>query len=262
VSAGGWLDGKVALVTGGGSGIGRAVVDAYLEQGASICVIEHDAGKCAELGRLGERVAVVAGDATTPETNERGVADAVDRFGRLDVLATFVGIFDNYTHLTAIPAERLEAAFDEMFSVNVASVLHAVRAAAPSLREARGSIVVTCSSSSFYPGRGGTLYVASKFALRGVVVQLAHELAPEVRVNGVAPGGTVQTDLRGLRSLGQFDERLDDRPGRAKGLMARTPLAVALAPADHAAAYVYLASARAAGLTGEVIRSDGGLGVR
>jgi 2,3-dihydroxy-2,3-dihydrophenylpropionate dehydrogenase len=262
VSADGWLEGKVALVTGGGSGIGRAVVEAYLEQGASVCVIERDEGKCADLGRLGERVSVVAGDATVPETNERGVEDAVERFGRLDVLATFVGIFDNYVHLTAIPAERLQEAFDETFTTNVASVLHAARAAAPSLREAKGSIIVTCSSSSFYPGRGGTLYVASKFALRGVVVQLAHELAPDVRVNGVAPGGTLHTDLRGLRSLGQFDDRLDDRPGRAEGMIARTPLAVALTPADHVGAYVYLASDRAAGLTGEVIRSDGGLGAR
>jgi NAD(P)-dependent dehydrogenase (short-subunit alcohol dehydrogenase family) len=262
VSAGRWLEGKVALVTGGGSGIGRAVVDAYLDHGASLCVIERDEEKCAELARLGGRVSVVAGDATVPETNERGVSEAVERFGGLDVLATFVGVFDNYTHLAAIPAERLQAAFDETFTTNVASVLHGARAATPSLRARRGSIVVTCSSSSFYPGRGGTLYVASKFALRGVVVQLAHELAPEVRVNGVAPGGTLHTDLRGLRSLGRSDERLDDRPGRAEGMIARTPLAVALTPADHAGAYVYLASDRAAGLTGEVIRSDGGLGAR
>ena len=73
-----------------------------------------------------------------------------------------------------------------------------MRAAEKELRQTKGSIVVTGSSSSFYPGRGGILYVSSKFALRGVVVQLAHELAPDIRVNGVAPGGTIGTDLRGL----------------------------------------------------------------
>jgi NAD(P)-dependent dehydrogenase (short-subunit alcohol dehydrogenase family) len=161
-----------------------------------------------------------------------------------------------------IPAESFDAAFEEIFDVNVRSTLLAVRAAVPALRRSRGSIVVTGSSSSFYPGRGGILYVASKFALRGVVVQLAHELAPEVRVNGVAPGGTVETDLRGLRSLGQFEQRLEDRPGRAEALRERTPLSVALTSAEHAAAYVYLASDRASGLTGELLRSDGGLGVR
>ncbi|MGH9059093.1 MAG: SDR family oxidoreductase, partial [Acidimicrobiales bacterium] len=111
-------------------------------------------------------------------------------------------------------------------------------------------------------GRGGTLYVASKFGLRGVVTQLAHEVAPEVRVNGVAPGGTLATDLRGPRSLGRFDERLSDRPGREEALRERTPLQVAMTAADHAGAYVFLASAAAAGMTGEIIRSDGGLGVR
>jgi NAD(P)-dependent dehydrogenase (short-subunit alcohol dehydrogenase family) len=140
--------------------------------------------------------------------------------------------------------------------------MHAVRAALPELRKTRGAIVATLSSSSFYAGRGGPLYVSSKFALHGLVVQLAHELAPEVRVNGVAPGGTVQTDLRGLRSLGQSETVLDARPGRPEQLRARTPLQVALEPADHAGAYVFLASDRCRGITGEVVRSDGGIGVR
>lgn len=258
----GWLDGRVAYVTGGGSGIGRAVVDAYVREGASVCVLEHDAAKCRELAAAGDRVVAVEGDATSAADHERATAAGLARFGRLDIAATFVGIFDNYTALQDIPAERLDDAFDETFSLNVRSVLLAVRATTPHLRSTRGSIVVTCSSSSFYPGRGGTLYVASKFALRGVVVQLGHELAPEVRVNGVAPGGTLGTDLRGLRSLGQFAERLDDRPDREAGLLARTPLSVAMGPEDHTGAYVYLASDRAAGLTGEVLRSDGGLGVR
>jgi 2,3-dihydroxy-2,3-dihydrophenylpropionate dehydrogenase len=258
----GWLEGKVALVTGGGSGIGRAVVEAYLDEGASVCVLEHVAEKCEELSELGDGVVTVQGDATSAEDNRRSVTAAIERFGRLDTLATFVGIFDHYTPLTEIDDERFDAAYAETFDVNVRSVLLAVRAAAAELQRSRGSVVVTCSASSFYPGRGGTLYVASKFALRGVVVQLAHELAPRVRVNGVAPGGTVGTDLRGLRSLRQFDERLEDRPGREETLRARTPLAVALRSDDHTAAYVYLASDRAPGLTGEVLRSDGGLGVR
>lgn len=120
----------------------------------------------------------------------------------------------------------------------------------------------TLSSSSFYAGRGGALYVSTKFALRGAVVQLAREVAPEVRVNGVAPGGTVGTDLRGPRSLGLDGQRLDDRPGRAEQLAERTPLHVALTAADHAAAYVFLLSDQARGMTGEILRSDGGLGVR
>lgn len=256
------MEGRVALLTGAGSGIGRAVVDAFLAEGASLCVLEYAALKCDALNELGERVIAVHGDATSAVDNRRAVETAVERFGRLDCLATFVGIFDNYTHLGDIPDDRFDAAFREIFDVNVKSVMLAARAATPHLREAKGSIVITGSSSSFYPGRGGSLYVSSKFALRGLVVQLAHELAPDVRVNGVAPGGTVGTDLRGLDSLGQSKNRLDDRPGREEGLRSRTPLAVALQSADHAVAYLYLASDRSPGVTGEIVRSDGGLGVR
>lgn len=258
----GWLEGKAALVTGGGSGIGRAVVDAFLEEGASVCVLEKSEEKCAALERMGELVAVVHGDAALAADNQRAVATAVQRYDRLDILCTFVGIFDHYRALMDIPPERLDEAFAEMFDVNVKSVMLAAQAAVPHLRLTKGTIVVTGSSSSFYPARGGSLYVASKFALRGLVVQLAHELAPNVRVNAVAPGGTLDTDLRGLRSLGQLDQRLRDRPGREEALRSRTPLAVALRPQDHAAAYVYLASDRCPGVSGEIVRSDGGLGIR
>ena len=257
-----WLQGKVAVLIGGGSGIGRAVVDAFLAEGASLCVLDHSESKCAELEAAGDSLVVVQGDATRAADNQRAVDTAVERFGRLDTLATFIGIFDHYTHLADIPPEQFDAAFAETFDVNVKSVMLAAKAATSHLRRSKGGIVITVSSSSFYPGRGGSLYVSSKFALRGLVVQLAHELAPDVRVNAVAPGGTVGTDLRGLRTLGQFDQRLDDRPGREQALRTRTPLGVALRSEDHTGAYVYLASDRSSGVTGEIVRSDGGLGVR
>jgi NAD(P)-dependent dehydrogenase (short-subunit alcohol dehydrogenase family) len=257
---GGWLDGKAALVVGGGSGVGRAVVDSFLEEGAGTCVLELNADKCAELGGLGVRA--VQGDAGSVADAARAVEEALAAFGRLDALVVSVGLFDYYRHLDEIEADLLAAAFDEAFHVNVLSHLVTAKAATPSLREGGGSITFTLSTSSFYPGRGGALYVTSKFALRGLVTQLAHELAPDVRVNGVAPGGTLDTDMRGLRTLGMNDRRLADAPDRAAELSARTPLNVALAPADHAGAYVLLASERARGITGTIINSDGGIGVR
>jgi NAD(P)-dependent dehydrogenase (short-subunit alcohol dehydrogenase family) len=130
------------------------------------------------------------------------------------------------------------------------------------LLESRGNIIFTIPTSGFYAGRGGPLYVASKFALRGLVVQLAHELAPDLRVNGVAPGGTLNTDMRGLRSVGLQDRRLDDLPDRSDELRSRSPLGVALSANDHAGAYAFLASDRARGITGVIINSDGGIGVR
>jgi NAD(P)-dependent dehydrogenase (short-subunit alcohol dehydrogenase family) len=256
------LSGKVVVCTGGGSGIGRAAVDAFVRAGAHVAVLERDRAKAAALGELGDAVAVVEGDATTAAANAELVAAAMDRWGGIDVAVTFVGVFDLYTPLVEIADDRFESAFDEIFAVNVKSPLHTARAVVPALRQTRGTIIFTLSSSSFYTGRGGTLYVGSKFALRGVVKQLAHELAPDVRVNGVAPGGTVGTDLRGPASLGFDDVRLDDRSGRAGQIAERTPLHVALTPADHAASYVFLASPASLGMTGEILRSDGGIGVR
>lgn len=258
----GWLVGKRALVVGAGSGIGRAVVGAFGAEGANIAVLERDPHKCDALRQELAQVPVIEGDATTREANDRAVAAAVDAFGGLDTLVNCVGVFDFYRGVGDIDADALPDAFDEMFRTNVLSHLQSVKAAIPVLRSATGSsIVLTESASSFYPGRGGVLYVSSKFAVRGLVSALAHELAPDIRVNGVAPGGTLNTDLRGLSSLGLDETRLDDNPDRARDVAARTPLHVALAGEDHAWSYVFLASQRSRGITGETVRPDGGFGL-
>lgn len=258
----GWLDGRRALVVGAGSGIGRAVVDAFRAEGAQVAVLERDEAKCAKLAADVPGLPIVAGDATTRAANEEAVAAAVGAFGGLDVLVNCVGVFDYYRGLAELDADRLDEAFDEMFAVNVKSQLHAVKAALPALQERGGAIVLTESTSAYYPGRGGVLYVSSKFAVRGLVSALAHELAPRIRVNGVAPGGTVGTDLRGLRSLGLDSRSLGDVPNREADLAARVPLAVALSGADHAWSYVYLASERSRGVTGDVVHPDGGMAVK
>jgi NAD(P)-dependent dehydrogenase (short-subunit alcohol dehydrogenase family) len=94
------------------------------------------------------------------------------------------------------------------------------------------------------------------------VIALAHELAPDVRVNGVAPGGTLGTELTGPHSLGLADQNLGATAGREEDLRRRTPLHVALSGEDHAGSYVFLASDRARGITGTVVHSDGGIGIR
>jgi 2,3-dihydroxy-2,3-dihydrophenylpropionate dehydrogenase len=255
----GWLPAKRALVVGAGSGIGRAVLDAFRAEGARVAVLERDRDKCQRLRGELPGVPVIEGDGTNREANERAVAVAVDSFGGLDTLVNCVGVFDFYQGIDDIGADELSAAFDEMFRTNVLSHLQSVKAALPLLRAQNGaSIVLTESTSAYYPGRGGVLYVPSKFAVRGLVTALAHELAPQIRVNGVAPGGTLNTDLRGLSSLGLDDVRLDDSPDRADDLAARTPLQVALSGDDHAWSYVFLASDRSRGITGETVHPDGG----
>jgi len=258
----GWLEGKRALVAGAGSGIGRAVVDAFGAEGAQVGALELDQAKADRLAAEVPGCVAVRGDATSLADARTAVEAVTSSFGGLDVLVNCVGIFDFYRGLADIADEALDAAFDEIFAVNVKSQLVCVRAALPELRRAGGSVVLTVSTSGFYPGRGGVLYVASKFAVRGCVIALAHELAPQVRVNGVAPGGTLGTELTGPRSLGLAGQVLGATDGREQDLRRRTPLQVALTGEDHAGSYVFLASDRARGITGTVVHSDGGIGIK
>ncbi|HUO38689.1 MAG TPA: 3-(cis-5,6-dihydroxycyclohexa-1,3-dien-1-yl)propanoate dehydrogenase [Mycobacterium sp.] len=257
-----WLEDRSALVVGAGSGIGRAVVDAFVTEGARVAVLERDPHKCATLTAELPDVVVTTGDAATRLANERAVAAAVDAFGGLDILVNCVGIFDFYRSIEDLDADIVDDAFDEMFHTNVKSHLHSVKAALPQLhRSSHPVVVLTESTSSYYPGRGGVLYVASKFAVRGLVTALAHDLAPDIRVNAVAPGGTVGTDLRGMATLGSAQRSVTDMPTRRAELADRVPLCVALSAEDHAWGYVFLASDRARGITGEVVHSDGGMRV-
>ena len=256
------LAGKRALLVGAGSGIGRAVHDAFVAAGAVVGVLERDAAKADDLRRSAPTTIVITGDATSPDDNDAAVDAILERHGGLDVLVSCVRVFDFNRGVRDLGREELVPAFDELFHVNVASMLVSVQSALAALTAARGAIVLTASTSGFYAGRGGTLYVASKFAVRGLVVALAHELAPDVRVNGVAPGGTVGTDLRGPAALGLDAQSLADRPGREEDLRSRTPLAVALTPDDIAGSYVFLASDAARGITGTFVHPDGGIGVK
>lgn len=256
------LAGKRALVVGGGSGIGRGVAEAFVQQGAQVGVMELSPEKAASLAQEVPGVVSVTGDSTIRSDCHAAVDAVTEAFGGLDVLVNCVGLFDFYLGLDAIDEDVLEEACAEAFSINVKSHLLSVKAALPALKESRGTVILTTSTSGFYPGRGGILYVATKFAIRGIVTSLAYELAPDIRVNGVAPGGTLNTDLRGLRSLGMNEQRLQERPGREAELRGRTPLAVAMTPADHSGSYVFLASDLSVGMTGIFLHPDGGIGVK
>src|SRR5262249_12672334 len=234
----------------------------FHQEGAHVAALELDEGKAARLADEMPGCLVRRGDATRVADARAAVAAVAGAFGGLDVLVNCVGIFDFYRGIADIGDDQLDGAFDEIFAVNVKSQLAGVRAALPELRRSGGSVVLTVSTSGFYPGRGGILYVASKFAVRGCVIALAHELAPQVRVNGVAPGGTLGTELTGPASLGLDGQVLGATAGREQDLRRRTPLRVALNGEDHAGSYVFLASDRARGITGTVLHSDGGIGVR
>lgn len=258
----GVLHGRRALLVGAGSGIGRAVAEAFVTAGARVSVLELDPAKSAALRAAPQDFVVTTGDATSFADTAAAVTATCDQFGGIDVLVSFVGLFDYYVGLGSLTDEQLDAGFDEAYRVNVKSLLISVKAALPHLIRSKGSVVLTASTSSFAAGRGGILYVGAKFAVRGIVVALAHELAPEVRVNAVAPGGTLGTDLRGLTSLQQADRSLGDLADREDEVRSRSPLNVALTAADHAASYVFLASDGSRGMTGRFLHPDGGASIR
>lgn len=258
----GWLDDHHVLVTGAGSGLGRALVERFVDEGALVGVLDIDAGKAAELREaFGDRVVVTVGDATSLEDNQRAVADTVERFGSLDVFVGNAGLWDFSLSLDALDGERIGPAFDEIFALNVKAYLLGAKASVDELRRTRGSMVFTVSNAGFWPGGGGPLYVASKHAVVGLVKQLAYELAPTVRVNGVAPGA-MPTDLRGPRALGLGDTAFSSLP--VDRIAERlTALGRPISPADYTGHYVLLASrSESRTVTGSIHNCDGGVGVR
>lgn len=249
--------GKTALVTGGGSGIGYAVAKEFIEAGCTVCVLDISEELVNRLNdEFDERLRAVRGDVTSIADNERAVQMCVDEFGGLDVFVGNAGIFDNFRSLGEIDTSDLPTAFDELFHIDVMGYMLGVRAALPELIENDGNVVFTASFSSMYPAGGGILYTAAKHAVAGIIKQLAHELAPEVRVNGVAPG-YVPTQLAGLDSLGQSSEHASSEDMRDIH-----PLGTVPEPETYAGYYLFLASEASRATTGEIITADCGISIR
>jgi NAD(P)-dependent dehydrogenase (short-subunit alcohol dehydrogenase family) len=184
------------------------------------------------------------------------VDEALRRFGALDVLVSCVGIYDHGVRLVDIPGVKLAAAFDECFRGNVGSILLNIRAAIPHLAARQGRVVVTGSFASYRTSGGGVLYTSSKHAVVGLVAQLAFELAPKIRVNGVAPG-VARTVMSGLEALGQIPQDAI-LPGTEKQL----PLEAMPATDAYGAIYALLGSRESSAMTGSMVVADSGLLVR
>lgn len=261
----GWLNDDVALVTGANSGIGLAVVRRFLAEGAKgIGVLVRNGNGADRLREaLGDRVAITVGDVRSPEANAQAVANTLKAFGKLDTLVGNAGVWDYFAPLRKFAdGQQVADTYREVFDINVLGYLLAAYAAAPALRESRGSMIFTLSNAAFYAGGGGPAYVASKHACVGLIKQLAYELAPDVRVNGVAPGGTV-TPLKGPESLGKQGAKLSEIPGFGDAVAEAVPLGFIAQPEDHTGHYVLLASrTNSPATTAAILQSDGGWEVR
>ncbi len=242
------LDGKVALITGGTRGIGRAIAEAYVAAGASVCVLARKPDELTEtktaLEKLGGSVLTVAGSAGDPAILETTVTQLLETFGRLDVLVNNAATNPAFGPMIETESSKVR----KVLEVNLEGPLRLAQIAwAQYMRDNGGTIINIASVGGINPAPFIGIYNASKAALINMTRQLALELGPKVRVNALAPG-LVKTDM--ARALWESDE---------EGISARHPVGRIGVPDDIAGAALYLASDLGSWITGSVFVLDGGL---
>jgi NAD(P)-dependent dehydrogenase (short-subunit alcohol dehydrogenase family) len=250
---------SVALVTGGSSGIGRAVAELLAGQGASVAVCAVDA---AEAGAVADAMtargltAVSApADVRDPDSVAAAVQTAVDTFGSLDTLVTCAGI-----QAYGTVADTDEQTWDDVFAVNVKGVFLAARAALPHLRRsARGAIVIVSSVQALATQAGVAAYAASKGALNALTRSMAiDEAGYGVRVNAVCPG-SVDTPMLRRSAMLFSDGSVEGMLQAMNGWGRSHPLGRVAQASEVAEVVSFLASPRSSFVTGEDVRVDGGL---
>ena len=249
------LEGKVALVTGGARGIGRAICEAYADEGARVAVadlLEAEAVQTAEA--LGEKGMAVAMDVTDLDAIRSGVKAVEAHWGGIDVLINNAGIF-NMAPIGLVTLEDYRRQFD----VNVGGTIFASQAVAPGMRERGGGAIINFASQAGRRGEANvTIYCSTKAAVISITQSLALEFASDnIRVNAVAPG-VIDTPMWDVVDA-QF-AALERKPiGQKKREVGEAvPLGRMGVPADVADPCVFLASDDARYITAQTLNVDGG----
>lgn len=241
------FDDHVVVITGAGSGIGRAIAVAFLEQGASVCVLgrSQDALDETVAGFPGDRALTVATDVTVQSEVESAIRTILDRFGHIDAVVGNAGlsepsVIDDFDHQV----------WDRMRSVNLDGMIHLARATVDALGASRGTFIAISSVAGLGGDWGQFAYNATKGGVNTMMQSLALDLGSRgVRVNAIAPGFIATQQTR---------SRLDDEEFAA-ALMNRVPLERAGTPEDVARVALFLAGPDAGYLTGVIIPVDGGI---
>ena len=246
------LEGKAALITGGDSGIGKAVAIAFAREGADVAISylpeeEDDAQDTAAwIRKAGRKAVLLPGDGRSEKFASRIVEDTLAELGRLDVLVLNAAYQKNRDSLESLPTEE----FDRVFKTNLYSLMWTARAAVPHLG-AGASIITTASIQAFNPSPELIDYAMTKAAQVAFTKALAQELGPKgIRVNAVAPG-PIWTPLIPATEW----------PDKLPSFGQDTPLGRAGQPAELAAAYVLLASDHGSYISGAVLPVTGGKGL-
>ncbi|MDE6259257.1 MAG: 3-oxoacyl-ACP reductase FabG [Oscillospiraceae bacterium] len=240
------LKNKTAVVTGGTRGIGFAIVKTYLDNGANVVVAgsrQETVDKAlAQLAEYGDRVMGICPDLCDPEAVGAAFASVKEKFGSLDILVNNAGV-SSRTSLYDYTVDE----FSKVMDLNVTAVFVCAQAAARIMKEQGGGVIINTSSMvSKYGQPAGCGYPTSKYAVNGMTISLARELAKDqIRVNAVAPGVTA-TDM-----VAALPKEMVDR------IAAGIPLGRVGQPEDVANAFLYLASDQASYVTGTVINVDG-----
>lgn len=245
----GRLAGKVALVTGGDSGIGRAVAVLFAREGANVAIVylcEHDdaATTAAIVRREGREALTIAGDIGSRFFCFDAVARTIAHFGRLDILVNNAGEQHPDAEITDISEEQLR----RTFQTNIFGMFFLVQAAMPHLRE--GAAIINCTSVTMYQGSGGLIdYASSKGAITAFTRSLSENLVDKgIRVNAVAPG-PIWTPLNPFggappEKIASFGENVPmKRPGQ---------------PNEVAPSFLFLACADSSYMSGQVLHPNGG----
>lgn len=243
------LDGKVAIVTGSGRGIGAGIALAYADAGADLVVSSRTTSQLEEIAEKirtrGRRALVVECDVLESDQRQALVEKTLDEFGRLDILVNNAGGWPPKPTL-----EVTESEFEACFRFNVTTAFAMTRLAVPRMVETAGggAIVNISSAAGRHNARGFVSYGTAKSALAFLTKNLAQDFAPKIRVNAIAVGAVLTEALAGF-----MNDELETQ------MLSKTPMARLGVVEDIASCALYLASPAASYVTGEVYGVDGGL---